>query len=105
MTTSDRYTPSLFLSLHVPGVLPEVEKRRSREISPRDPATSTTFVRGSSGRSSWRMVPHSKRFSGDAAGEGMSGQSDKPGEWVCPGCSNILTTSSSRSRQSRNRGQ
>ena len=37
------------------------EKRRSREVSPRDPATSTTFVRGSSGRSSWRMMPHSKR--------------------------------------------
>jgi hypothetical protein len=30
-------------------------------VSPRDPATSTTFVRGSSGRLSWRMVPHSKR--------------------------------------------
>jgi hypothetical protein len=44
-----------------PKVSADKEKRRSGEVSPRNPATSTTFVRGSSGRLSWRMVPHSKR--------------------------------------------
>lgn len=48
--------------------IPNKDVRQSRETSvtssrSRDPSTTTTFVRGSSGRSSWRMVPHPKRQS------------------------------------------
>lgn len=67
------------------------EKRRSREVSPRDPAISTTFVRGSSGRSSWRMVPNSKRRSGASEDEGQSaGGTNKYGiQFLCPVASSI----------------
>lgn len=64
------------------------DERRSRTTSlsyeppVKDPATSTTFVRGSSGRTSWRMVPHPKRESQISVKEEGSPQPEAPGEVV-----------------------